>query len=344
MLSLVNSTVEDVSRKERLGYDAVKGAVRRCIRTRVDWDELAELGVMGIDEIALRKGRKNYGAIITSKQTDGRVVVLAVLPDRKKETVRQFPESIPRCLWPTMATVCTAMWDGYVNAAHKFAAAHPEVSLEVVTDRYHVAKNYRAGVDTLRKSECRRLKQELSAAEYEAIKGTMWIVRKNHRDLDQHERARLRALFELSPRLKAAYTFREELTAIFEMSLTKPQAQIRLRKWAAKVRRSGLTCFDSFLTTLQELVGRNLHRPKSLNDFSHKLHSTYVAYSVVDYSHYLARQGINKTIALKGKPMQITNVSNIPKLCRAYPAPAKPSTPPIQPVAVNKASPLPSDS
>ena len=58
----------------------------------------------------------------------------------------------------------------------------------------------------------------------------MWIVRKNHRDLDQHERARLRALFELSPRLKAAYTFREELTAIFEMSLTKPQAQIRLRK------------------------------------------------------------------------------------------------------------------
>ncbi|MFN2108525.1 MAG: ISL3 family transposase [Anaerolineae bacterium] len=270
MLSLVNSTVEDVSRKERLGYDAVKGAVRRCVRTRVDWDEFAELGVLGIDEIALRKGRKNYVAIITSKQTDGRVVVLAVLPDRKKETVRQFLESIPRRLWPTMATVCTDMWDGYVNAAHEFAAAHPEVSLAVVTDRYHVAKNYRAGVDTLRKSECRRLKQELSAAEYEAIKGTMWIVRKNHRDLDQNERARLRALFELSPRLKAAYTFREELTAIFEMSLTKPQAQIRLRKWAAKVRRSGLTCFDSFLTTLQNWL------EEISNYFLNRLNSGFV--------------------------------------------------------------------
>jgi len=252
MLSLVNSTVEDVSQKEALGYDAVKGAVRRCVRTRVAWDKFQELSVLGIDEIALRKGRQNYVAIITSKQAAGRVVVLAVLPDRKKETVRQFLESIPRRLWPTMTTVCTDMWDGYANAAKEFAAAHPEVSLNVVTDRYHVAKNYRDCVDTVRKKECRRLKQELSAAEYdEAVKGMMWIVRKNHQALTAAERARLRALFELAPRLQAAYTFREELSAIFEMCLTKAQAKIRLRKWAAKVRRSGLTCFDTFLTTLE---------------------------------------------------------------------------------------------
>lgn len=250
MLNLVNSTVEDVSRKAGVGYDAVKGAIQRCLNTGVDWDEFNELGVIGIDEIALLKGRQDYVAIITSKQADGRVVVLTVLPDRKKETVRQFLESIPRRLWPTMATVCTDMWDGYVNAAKEFAAAHPEVSLEVVTDRYHVAKNYRDCVDTVRKSECRRLKKELPEADYETVKGMMWIVRRNHRDLTADERARLRALFELAPRLKRAYTFREELTAIFEMSLTKAQAQLRLRKWAAKVRQSGLPCFDSFLTTL----------------------------------------------------------------------------------------------
>jgi transposase len=250
MLSLVNSTIEDVSHKEDLGYDAVKGAVQRCLQTKVDWGAFKELGVLGIDEIALRKGRKNYVAIITSKQADGRVVVLAVLPDRKKETVRHFLESIPRRLWPTMATLCTDMWAGYVNAAKKFAAAHPEVSLEIVIDRYHVAKNYRDCVATLRKSECRRLKKELPAAAHEAIKGIMWIVRQNNRGLDEEARTRLRALFKLSPRLKLAYTLREELTAIFEMSLTPAQAQMRLRKWADKVRRSDLSCFDAFLTTL----------------------------------------------------------------------------------------------
>ena len=250
MLALVNSTVEDVSHKEHVGYDAVEGALSRCINTSVNWAEFIELNVIGIDEIALTKGRKNFVAIITTQQADGRVAVLAVLPDRKKATVRQFLESIPKRLRPTMKTACTDMWEGYVNAVKEFAAAHPDVSIEVVIDRYHVAKNYRDCVDKVRKRECRRLKKELSETDYEQIKGVMWLVRKNNKDVSSNERTKLRLLFEYSPALKSAYTFREELTAIFEMQLTKDQAKQRLLKWADKVRHSALTCFDTFLTTL----------------------------------------------------------------------------------------------
>ncbi len=78
----------------------------------------------------------------------------------------------------------------------------------------------------------------------------LWIVRKNHRDLTLEERQRLRTLFPYAPRLKTAYTLREELTTPFEMALTQALAQCRFRKWMAKVRRSDLTCFEAFLTTL----------------------------------------------------------------------------------------------
>ena len=251
MLQLISSTVEDVSRKEDVGYDAVEGAIGRCLHAAVNWDEFNELHVIGIDEIALTKGRKNFIAIVTTQQADGHVAVLAVLPDRKKETVRQFLETIPQRLWRTLATVCTDMWEGYTNAVKEFAAAHPEVSLEVVVDRYHVAKNYRECVDKVRKRECRRLKKTLPEAEYaEVVKDIMWIIRKNNRDLTADEREKLRRLFEYTPKLKLAYTFREELTAIFEMQLTVEEAKQRLLKWAAKVRRQALTCFDKFLTTL----------------------------------------------------------------------------------------------
>lgn len=247
---LVNSTVEDVSRKEQVGYDAVQGALTRHVGTRVNWTEFAALPVIGIDEIALKKGRGNYVAIITAQQAGGHVAVLAVLPDRKKETVRQFLESIPPRLWPTLETVCTDMWEGYANAAKEFAAAHSQVTLYVVTDRYHVAKNYRQSVDTVRKQECRRLKRELSKAEYAQLKGALWVVRKNNADLTPDDRSLLRRLFSYSPRLKAAYTLREELTAILELPLTFAQGLHRLRAWAAKVRRQGLACFNAFLTTL----------------------------------------------------------------------------------------------
>jgi len=129
MLQLINSTVEDVSRKEAVGYDAVEGAIARCIQASVNWDEFTELQNIGIDEIAMRKGHRNFVAIITTRQSDGHVALLGVLADRQKETVRQFLESIPQRLYPTLARVCTDMWEGYANAVTEFAAAHPEVSL-----------------------------------------------------------------------------------------------------------------------------------------------------------------------------------------------------------------------
>ena len=82
---LVNSTVEDVSMREAVGYDAVLGALDRQVEVKVNWSEIDELGTIGIDEIAMTKGRKNYAAVVTSRQKNGQTRVLAVLPDRKKQ-------------------------------------------------------------------------------------------------------------------------------------------------------------------------------------------------------------------------------------------------------------------
>jgi transposase len=271
MLELIGSTIEDVSRKEKVGYDAVEGAIKRWIDTRVNWDDFAELKVIGIDEIALTKGRKNFVAIVTTQQTDGHVAILTVLPDRKKETVKQFLESIPKRLRHTMETSCTDMWTGYANAVKEFSADHTEVSIDVVVDRFHVAKNYRNCVDKVRKQERHRLKKVLPEIQYqEVVKDMMWTIRKNNRDLTADERKKLRRLFSYSPKLKLAYTFREELTAIFELLLTKEEARKRLLIWAAKVRCSSLTCFDKFLTTLNSWLD------EIVNYFVNRLSSGFV--------------------------------------------------------------------
>ena len=270
MLQLVNSTVEDVSRKEDIGYDAVDGAMDRCIHISVNWDEFTELGILGIDEIAIKKGHDHYVAILTTQQLDGHVALLAVLADRQKDTVRKFLESIPQRLWQTMKKVCTDMWEGYTNAVTEFASAHAEVSVEVVVDRFHVTKNYRECVDNLRKKECRRLKKGLSEAQYAEIHDVLWPIRKNSADVTTAEQKKLDLLFEYSPELKLAYTFREKLTALFELPLTKEAAREQIIQWRNQVSESTLTCFNKFLTTLDNWLD------KIVNYFSGRFSSGFV--------------------------------------------------------------------
>jgi transposase len=245
--SLINSTVSDVSHKLSITAEAVEGMLNRRVAQAVDWASLNALGVLGLDEIALKKGHRDFVTIVSAQLPGGALTVLAVLPDRCKETVKGFLASIPARLKATITRVCTDMYDGFINAAREVLPR-----ARVVVDRFHVAKAYRACADQLRKQEIKRLKAELPKAEHAALKGTLWLFRRPWLDLNPEEQEKLNRLFVQAPALKAAHMLREILTLIFDAPLTKAQARDYLEGWASLVRDSGLTCFDSFLTTLDE--------------------------------------------------------------------------------------------
>lgn len=165
--------------------------------------------------------------------------------------------TIPARLRPTIHTICSDMWDGYLGAAAEFIAAFPEVTADIVIDRFHVAQNYRADFDTLRKKELRRLRQELSPETYQEVAhGMHWVLRHNHANLDEDDKVRLRTLFHYAPDLHQAYSLREELTAIFNMNLTRSEGRQRLEKWMAKVERYPINYFAKFLKTLRNHLDR----------------------------------------------------------------------------------------
>jgi len=89
LLSLINSTIKDVCIKENIGYDVIEGMIENNINHHVDWDEIETLGVIGIDEISIKKGRQDFVVIVTGI-INGNLRILAVLKDRKKATVKKF--------------------------------------------------------------------------------------------------------------------------------------------------------------------------------------------------------------------------------------------------------------
>jgi transposase len=245
LLQLVNSTVEDVRIKERLAYDAVLGVIERRIESRVDWTRYTHLGVLGLDEIALKKGHRDFVVIVTARGSNGRIAILGVLPNREKTTVKEFLLGIPAPLAKTIHTVCTDMYEGYIQAVREVW-----LHVRIVIDRFHVAEKYRDAADRVRKQELKRLKQDLPKADYQQLKGSLWAFRKNQADLSPEEQERLARLFAYSPELQAAHILREELTAIFDQDQSLSEAQVQIRAWQECVRHSGLSCFDDFLNTL----------------------------------------------------------------------------------------------
>lgn len=242
----VNSTVVDIAHKVGITEETVTGILDRGVTKKVDWSNFERLEILGIDEIALKRGHRDYVVLITTPLKEQGVEVLAVLPDRKKETVVKFFASIPFRLRNTIKRVCTDMYLGFVNAAkEQLPRAH------IVIDRFHVARAYRNCADRVRRVELKLLKQQLSKKEYAQIKGAMWAFRKSPQQLKDEEWELLQRLFTYSPKMKEAYILREELTEIFDRLYDPKGAKCAIRAWCKRVRSCQISQFTSFLNTIE---------------------------------------------------------------------------------------------
>lgn len=248
LFSLVNATVADISRKERIDEHTIAQILDKKVEAKVDFNAIKKLGILGIDEISLRKGRQQYVSVITYR-VDHKVNILAVLEGRKKSDILRFLKSIPPHLQRTVTAVCCDLYDGYIQAAKAVFA-----DKVVTADRFHVAKLYRKKLVNIRKSELAKLKKRLSKDQYQSFKDAIAILRKGRDYFTDAEKEVVQKLFDYSPKLRLAYQFSRELTAIFDTHQNKDEAQTQLREWIERVTCSELTVFNGFIKTLCKYI------------------------------------------------------------------------------------------
>ncbi len=92
----VDQNLKNVNFHGFISYERVAGVLERRIETKVDWTTIAEIEILGLDEIALRKGQGNYVTLVTGQFRDGEIVILGVLPGHEKAVVVEYLRLIPR--------------------------------------------------------------------------------------------------------------------------------------------------------------------------------------------------------------------------------------------------------
>lgn len=247
LMELINSTIADVSVKHELTEDCIIGIMDRHIQSEINWDSLDHIGVLGIDEIALKKGYKDYVTLITSRHNNN-VRLLAVIKGREKLKIKAFLRNIPGRLKNTVEAICVDMYDGFLNAAKEVF----KKKTIIVVDRFHVSKLYRKELDKYRQKILKELKQVLSKQEYEKLKGAMHVLRKSHECMSKKEIEIAQQLFLYSPELAEAYRLDIKLTQIFNTHMRKEDALKKLNAWIVEVKRSKLRCFVTFVKTLKK--------------------------------------------------------------------------------------------
>jgi transposase len=247
ILDLVGSTAKDVAIKNNITEKQVQGIVDRHVAGKVDWITFETLGVLGLDDLSLKKGYKDYISVLTSR-VNGEIRIIGLIKGRKKKDVKAFLKSIPKRLKKTVTAICVDMYTGYINAAKEVF----NKSVAIIVDRYHVAKLYRASVDKFRQQILKELKQNLPAQEYEKIKHVTHVLRRGNECLSEKDKEKLEVVFSNSHELSEAYRLTLELTHVFNTHQTPEAALDKFTQWILDVRKTKLKCFNKFITTLRK--------------------------------------------------------------------------------------------
>ena len=226
---LSESTVLDIFKKQ------AKQATRQSGHCQVR--------VLGVDEISLRKGHKQYALVISDLE---RRRVIAVLPNRLKETFEKWLDGLTEEERRAIKVVSMDMWKAYRQAVrNKLPHA------KIVADRFHVMKQLNHQIDLLRRAIQRRAKKEGNEALYQVLKGSRWALLKRRSKLEPEQEAQLCAILTISDELRDIYLLKEEFRTICNKINDRARAERFLWAWTGKALATGSRYLIRFVKTLR---------------------------------------------------------------------------------------------
>lgn len=226
-----------------IGYKTAESICFKAAENKLEKreDEPIEVIRLGIDEISNKKGQGNYVLVLTDLD---RRILLDILPDRTKETLRNWLKEPPKGInLSSMEEAATDLWYHYKDTVLE---VYPNVN--VVADRYHVMDNMHKVIDKERRRAQANAETE---EESKQLKGLRYILLKDKSKLKESEKKRLEKLRETHPKLYKLWQLRQELHDIYEKRMSPRSAKKRLNTWIRKAKKLKLKTLNKFCKTLQ---------------------------------------------------------------------------------------------
>lgn len=234
---LENICISDLCVKEDIAWATAQRIYEKyadkVISNRDVWQKVRYLG---IDEISVKKGHKNYACVLVDLESG---IILDFLENRQKETIEAYFKKKGEVICNQIEVVSSDMWDGYSNLVGKL---FPK-AISVI-DRYHFFVHLNKALDASRRALRKDFPDE------SLFKNLRWALLKNPDDLSIEEKDVLKNVFALNPALGCIYELRKELKGIFDLDITKEEAKQKVEEWEKKATALATNPLKGFIKTL----------------------------------------------------------------------------------------------
>lgn len=249
---LENICISDLCVKEDIAWATAQRIYEKyadkALSKRDVWQKVRYLG---IDEISVKKGHKNYACVLVDLDSG---IILDFLENRQKETIEAYFKKKGAVICNQIEVVSSDMWDAYSNLAGKL---FPK-AISVI-DRYHFFVHLNKALDASRRALRKDFPDEA------LFRNLRWALLKNPNDLSMEEKDILSNVFALNPVLGCIYELRKELKGIFDLDITKEEAKQKVEEWEKKAIALDTKPIKGFIKTLHNW------KDKVLNFFQQRI-------------------------------------------------------------------------
>jgi transposase len=253
---VLNSDIHSVASKGIVTTDEIERMLKDASE---DNGDLKPEGLkrLGIDEIALVKGKGNYCAVLIDLDKSQ---LLAILSERTQEIIKETLIGWGTEVLDQIEEVSIDLWKGYKNLV---AELMPKA--QVVADRFHIMVQINKELDTQRKQEKRNVEQLIKKAktsskkaEHEktlaGINKSKYVLLKNESDLNEEQKIKLIQVKEVSFILKVMHELKEKIRTIFNKTNNWYTAVFKLGIWLSKAKQYFPNSNNTFIRWFDEII------------------------------------------------------------------------------------------
>jgi len=231
-------TNQAVAELERLHHSTVKDLDKLYMARQVARAGPPSPRVMGVDEIAIRKGH-DY-RVVVSDLDEGRPVWMGGR-GRKEEDLDLFFQQIGPKKSARIRLAVMDMWKPFHQATTKNA---PQA--RIVYDKFHILRHLGDALDAVRRSEYKRL----AGKDRSFIKGQRYTLLSNRENLDLDGRRSLEKLFQANARLNRAYLLKESFGQLWDYQ-SETWARKFFERWKQSLKWQRLPSYVKFAAMIE---------------------------------------------------------------------------------------------